>query len=150
MKEQEIVKLEFLLTLNDNIVVQRFFNVKGYNPDAKNSMELYEFVKSFKETLHYDLKMKTVSYMIDNKDAIMNDPSVMDTSFTEDAENFNIYIRNGDQTLCHRIFDGKIYPPKIRYTVDVRPYLKELLKTLTDIFSEPKLSYDYLGFNLNK
>ena len=55
MKEQESVKLELLITLNDNIVVQRFFNVKGYNPSAKNSLELYQFIKNLKETLHYDL-----------------------------------------------------------------------------------------------
>jgi len=150
MKEQESVKLELLLTLNDNIVVQRFFNVKGYNPEAKNSIELYEFVKSLKDTLEYDLKMKTVIYMIDNKDSIMNDPTVMDTSFTEGAENFNIYIKNGEETLCHRIFDGKIFPPKVRYTVDVRPFLKETLKSLTDIFSETDLTHEYLGFDLTK
>jgi hypothetical protein len=28
MKEEAIIKMEFLLTLNDNIVVQRFYNVK--------------------------------------------------------------------------------------------------------------------------
>ena len=32
MREQEMTKVEFLLMCNDNIVVQRFFNVKGFNP----------------------------------------------------------------------------------------------------------------------
>ena len=41
MKEPDITKMEFLLTLNENIVVQRYFNVKGYNPDAKSSIEFY-------------------------------------------------------------------------------------------------------------
>lgn len=150
MKELDSTKLEFLLTLNDNIVVQRFFNVKGYNPSAKNSLELYEFIKDFKDSLHYDLKMRTVVYMMDNKDSIMADQNVMETSFTEGPENFNLFIKNGEQTICHRIFDGKIYPPKIRYTVDVRPFLKELLKGLTDIFSNSKLSYNYLGYELSK
>ena len=148
MKEQDSTKMEFLLTLNDNIVVQRFFNVKGYNPRAKNSLELYEFIKSLSEELHYYLKMKTVVYMLDNKDAIVHDPTIMDTSFTEGPENFNIYVKIGDTTLCHRIFDGKRYPPKVRYTVDVRPFLKELLRELTDIFSSKKLTYEYLEFEL--
>lgn len=150
MKEQDSTKMEFLLTLNDNIVVQRFFNVKGYNPKAKNSMELYEFIKSLSEELHYYLKMKTVVYMLDNKDAIVHDPSVMNTSFTEGPENFNIFVKLGDTTLCHRIFDGKMYPPKVRYTVDVRPFLKEVLRELTDIFSSRKLTYEYLDFDLAK
>ena len=148
MKEQDSTKMEFLLTLNDNIVVQRFFNVRGYNPDAKNSLELYQYIKILKEQLQHHLKMKTVIYMIDNKDAIVNDPSVMDTSFTEGSEDFNIYIKIGEQTICHRFFDGKIFPPKVRYTVDVRPFLKDVLRDLTDIFSDQKLSFEYLGFDL--
>ena len=148
MKEQDSTKLEFLLTLNDNIIVQRFFNVKGFNPQAKNSNELYEFVKSIKDSLTYDLKMKTVIYMMDNKDAIIHDPSVMSTSYTEDAEYFNIYVKVGEQTICHRIFDGKMFPPKVRYTVDVRPFLKEILRGLTDIFSDYELSYEYLDYQL--
>ena len=150
MKELEFVKPEFLMTLNDNIVVQRFFNVKGFNPKAKSSMELYYYMKEIVETLHYDLKMKTVIYMIDNKEAIMHDPSVMETSFTEGPEVFNIYLKIGDQTICHRQFNGKLYPPKVRYTVDVRPYLKEILKTLTDILSDSDLTFEYLEYELTK
>ena len=148
MKEQDSTKMEFLLTLNDNIVVQRFFNVRGYNPKAKNSLELYDFVKRLKDELEYNLKMKTVVYMMDNKDSIVSDPSIMDTSFTEGSEQFNIYIKIGEQTICHRYFDGKVFPPKVRYTVDVRPFLKDVLRELTDIFSGQKLSFDYLGFDL--
>ena len=150
MREQETTKMEFLLTLNDNIVVQRFFNVKGFNPNAKNSMELYEYIIGFKGELQEYLKMKTLVYMMDNKDAIEHDPSIMDTSYTDGPELFNIFIKLGEQTICHRIFDGKFYPPKVRYTVDVRPFLKETLRGLTDIFSEKKLSYDYLELDLSK
>ena len=40
MKEtQDLTKMEFLIKLNDNIVVQRFFNVKGYNETAKHWMQ---------------------------------------------------------------------------------------------------------------
>ena len=150
MKEMDSTKMEFLLTLNDNIVVQRFFNVRGYNPKAKNSLELYEFIKSLSEELHYYLKMKTVVYMMDNRSAIESDPTIMNTSFTEGPEVFNLFVKVGEQTICHRTFDGKMYPPKVRYTVDVRPFLKEVLRELTDIFSNNKLTYKYLEFDLSK
>ena len=150
MKEQDSTKIEFLLTLNDNIVVQRFFNVRGYNPKAKNSVDLYDFISQFKRELEYHLKMKTVIYMMDNMNLIINDPSIMETSLTEGSEQFNIYLKIGEQTICHRGIDGKKFPPKVRYTVDVRPFLKNMLKELTDIFSEQKLSLEYLGFDLNK
>jgi hypothetical protein len=149
MKEQEITKMEFLLTLNDRIIVQRFYNVKGYNPNAKNSMELYNYIKGVKDELSYDLKMKTVVYMIDNMNQIMEDSNVLNTSMTDGDEHFNMYVKVGDETLCHRQFNAKIYPPKVRYTVDVRPYLKNILKELTDIFSGEKLTFDYLGLPLS-
>jgi hypothetical protein len=150
MREQESTKMEFLLTLNDNIVVQRFFNVRGFNPKAKNSVELYDFISDFKEELQDYLKMKTLAYMMDNQESIIHDPTIMDTSFTDGPEVFNIFIKLGEQTICHRIFDGKFYPPKVRYTVDVRPFLKETLRGLTDIFSDKKLSYNYLELDLSK
>jgi hypothetical protein len=150
MKEQDSTKMEFLLTLNDNIVVQRFFNVRGFNPRAKNSVDLYEYIKSLKEELQYYLKMKTVIYMMDNQESINYDPKVMETSFTDEPEIFNIFVKVGEQTICHRVFDGKLFPPKVRYTVDVRPFLKDVLRELTDIFSESKLTYKYLEFDLSK
>jgi len=150
MKEQDSTKTEFLLTLNDNIVVQRFFNVRGYNPKAKNSVELYNFISALKDELIYTLKMKTVIYMMDNKDEIEHDPLIMNTSYTDGPEVFKIYVKVGDTTICHRVFDGKFYPPKVRYTVDVRPLLKDILRELTDIFSNNKLTYEYLKFDLSK
>jgi hypothetical protein len=122
--------------------------VKGYNARAKNSYELYELISEIKNNLEYSLKMKTMVYMLDNKDYIIQDPTVMNTSMTEGPENFNIYIKIDNETICHRQFSAKIYPPKIRYTVDVRPHLKTILRDLTDIFSERKLTYEYLGLPL--
>ena len=151
MKEQQdVTKLEFVLMVNDNIIVQRYFNVRDYNKDAKNSYELYEFIKDLKSELEYELKMKTVVYMMDNEYEIANNPEVLNTSYTDGPEEFNFYVKVGEQTICHRNFDGKLFPPKVRYTVDVRPILKDVLRDLTDIFSAQKLSFDYLGFDLSK
>ena len=86
--------------------------------------------------------------MLDNTYEIMSNPNVLETSNTEGPENFNIFIRSGDTTICHRQFDAKVYPPKIRYTVDIRPHIKSVLFTLTDIFSSRKLTYDYVGVSL--
>ena len=148
MKEQESVKLEFLITLNNNIVIQRFFNVKNYNNDAKNSLNLYWYLREFAEMFAYDLKMKTVVYMMDNQEEIMEDASVLSTSMTEGAEVFNIYLKVGDMTICQRQIEEKVYPPKIRYTVDIRPQVKTVLKDLTDIFSDENLIYTYNGISL--
>jgi hypothetical protein len=149
MKEQETTKLEFLMKVNNNIIVQRFFNIRDFNPNAKWSIDLYNLIKEFKQDLERELKMKTVTYMMDNMYEIMNNPTVLDTSYTDGPESFSIYIKQGDMTICHREFDAKVYPPKIRYTVDIRPHLKNVLMSLTDIFSSQKLNYSYMSIQLN-
>ena len=149
MREQEITKVEFLLMCNDNIVVQRFFNVKGFNKNAHKSEEFYDYIRTFCNELQYNLKMRSVVYMLDNQYEISENPDVLNTSITEGQENFNLYIKVGDMTICQRTFDAKPYPPKVRYTVDLRPRLKGILTDLTDIFSGKKFNYFYPQFIQN-
>jgi len=149
MKEQDITKVEFLLMCNENIVVQRFFNVRGFNKNASKSENLYNYIHSFCNELKYDLKMRSVVYMLDNQFEIIENPDVMNTSITEGEENFYLTIKVGDMTICQRQFDAKVYPPKVRYTVDLRPKLKAVLAKFTDIFSGKKFNYFYPQFIQN-
>ena len=149
MKDQESVKLEFLMMVNDNIIVQRFFNVREFNNEGKNSLELYDLLREFKDDIQTQLSLKTVTYMTDNLYEIINNPAILDTSYIDGPEYFNIFIKQNDVTICHRQVDAKVYPPKIRYTVDVRPHLKNLLMNLTDIFSSKKLTKKYMEVNLS-
>ena len=148
MKEQELKKMELLINLNDNIVVQRFFNVSDYQEKAGRSLNLYNEVNNIKQIIQDDLKKKTLVYMTDNFFQITTDESIMETSNTDGPENFNIYIKDGNRTICHSQFDAKLFPPKVRYTVDIRPLLKGVLRNLTDIFSDENLIYDYLNLEL--
>ena len=70
MREQEITKMEFLLTVNEKIIVQRFFNVKGYRHENRNSMEVLHLVDEIRDNIRHDLKMKTVVYLLENSDLI--------------------------------------------------------------------------------
>jgi hypothetical protein len=149
MRDQDVTKVEFLLMCNDNIVVQRFFNVKGFNKNAHKSEEFYEHMNMLCRELQYDLKMRSVVYMLDNKYEISENPEVLNTSITDGDENFNLYIKVGDLTICQRRFDAKVYPPKVRYTVDLRPKLKGILNGLTDIFSGKNFNYFYPEFIQN-
>tara|TARA_B110000503_G_scaffold130553_1_gene204083 strand:- start:267 stop:719 length:453 start_codon:yes stop_codon:yes gene_type:complete len=149
MKELDSTKLEFLMTVNQNIIVQRFFNVRDYNPNAKYSEDLYLFLKEFKDLVSAEFKLKSVIYLLENKEEIKDNPELLNTSYTDGPENFNIYIKINDMTICHRMFDAKVFPPKIRYTVDIRPHIKRLLTSLTEIFSSNELSYEYAEVKLD-
>ena len=146
MKEQELTKVEFLLTCNENIVVQRFFNVRNFNVNATKSEELYDYIRFFCNNLKDDLKLRSVVYMLENKYEIAENPSMLETSITEGEENFNLYIKIDGNTVCHRVFDAKVYPPKVRYTVDLRPRLKKVLSEITEILSGQNFNYFYPQF----
>lgn len=147
MREQDITKLEFLMMVNENIIVQRFFNVRDYNSDAKNSIDFKEFMDDLIDHLQHHLKMKAVTYLLENQYEITANPNILNTSFTDGPEYFNIYLKQGDKLLCHRRFDAKIYPPKVRYTVDIRSSIKGILNDFTKILSTDDLSFDYLGLS---
>jgi len=149
MKDQDVTKVEFLLMCNDNIVVQRFFNVKGFNKNAHKSEEFYDYIRLFTERLQNNLKMRTIVYMLDNQYEISGNPDMLNTSITDGPENFNLYIKLGDMTICQRTFNAKLYPPKVRYTVDLRPQLKGALSELTDIFSDRNFNFYYPEFIQN-
>lgn len=150
MKEQnDVTKVEFLITLNNNFVVQRFFNVKGYNTNAKNSVELTDYIKDLSNELQTKLRNKTVVYMLENRFQIEEDASILETSNTDGSEIFNIILKIGNETICHRIFDAKVYPPKVRYTLDIRPSIKNILRELTDILSEKNLSFEMMNYSLS-
>jgi hypothetical protein len=100
----------------------------------------------FCNDLQSNLKMRTVVYMLENKYEIGENPDVLNTSITEGDENFNLFIKVDNMTICHRVFDAKVYPPKVRYTVDLRPRLKTILTELTDIFSGKNFNYFYPQF----
>lgn len=148
MKETDVIKMEFLITLNNNIVIQRYFNVRDYNPQARSSMELYQYLKNFVDSFEYGQKMRSVVYLLENKDEILGNESILQTSNTDGAETFNFLIKLGEQTICHRILDAKLFPPKIRYTVDIRQQVKSVLRDLTDIFSDENFVTTYLNYNL--
>ena len=146
MRDQDVTKVEFLLMCNYNIVVQRFFNVKGFNKNSHKSEEFYDYIRSFTERLQNNLKMRTIVYMLDNQYEISGNPDMLNTSITDGPENFNLYIKLGDMTICQRTFNAKLYPPKVRYTVDLRPQLKGVLSELTDIFSDRNFNFYYPEF----
>jgi len=149
MKEKnDLTKLEFVLKLNDNIVVQRFFNVKNFNSESSNSIELYEYIKELGMMIQERMKYKTHDYLNENLFQLVVDPTVIETSNTDEDEYFYLIVNQGDQTICQRSWNAKLYPPKVRYTVDIRPEIKNILKSLSDIFSDKNISNVYMDYTL--
>lgn len=144
MQNQDITKLEFLLTLEKNIVIQRYFNVPNYNPASKNSVDLYECVKDICDEISQDLKLKTLDFMNNNFNLFLDENS----SIKEKEEYFLLQIKLGDEVFISRIFPAHIFHPKVRYSVDIRPKVRKILSDLTDVLSSRVLTKSYLQYEL--
>ena len=147
MQNQDITKFEFILTLENNIIIQRFFNVKGYNPQVKKSLDLYQSVKEICEEISYDLKMKSMEFMYENQEFFV-DPEVVETETDIKEEYFLLRIKLEDAVFISRIFPAHVYHPKARYSVDIRPKVRPFLSDLTYVLSSDKLETTYSGFRL--
>jgi hypothetical protein len=148
MQNQETTKLEFILTIEKNIVIQRFFNVFNFNPISKNSLDLYKCVKEICKDISDDLKIKTLDYLNDNQNYFFDLENFVDVPDTKE-EHFLLEIKLGEDVFISRIFPAHVYHPKVRYAVDIRPKVKEILSNLTDVLSSKNLTTKYLQYDLN-
>lgn len=149
MNNQELTKFEFLLTMEGNIVVQRFFLVKDYNPNVKKSLDLYECVNNICLDIQDDLKRKTFEYLSENQNFFTYTEGVEEDKDTS-TEHFLLEIKLGNDVFISRLFPAYVYHPKVRYTVDIRPKIKTILSLLTETLSLTKPETSYLQYNLAK
>jgi len=147
MYNQDITKFEFLLKLENNIVIQRFFNVNGHNPASKTSMDLFDCVTDICEEIATDLKDKTLDIMNINDDFVSPEQR-KEEIINYKEENFILEIKQGDRVFISRIFPAHIYHPKVRYAVDIRPKVRKILGDLTNVLSQRELTKTYLNYAL--
>jgi hypothetical protein len=110
-------------------------------------MNLHEYVKNISEEISDDLKIKTSDYLCENQNYFLNLEVVEDSS-EDKKEDFLIEIKLNDDVFISRIFPAHYFHPKVRYTVDIRPKLREILSDLTDILSSKNLETTYLNYQL--
>jgi hypothetical protein len=147
MTNQDVTKFEFLLTLEGNIICQRFFNVREHNPQARRSMDLHDYVKEISDEIFDGLRIKTSDYLYENREYFYGLNNA-ESNENDEKEHFLLEIKMGDDVFISRIFPAYFFHPKVRYTVDIRPNLKRYLSVLTDILSTEVLETTYLNYQL--
>ena len=140
-KTENIQKCEFILKLNNNIVCQRYFSVRNFNPLACNSLDLHETLTYISIDITNELKFKTL-ILLDN-----NFKNYENNSIEED-ESFTITVKKGNKEIYMRTLPADIYPPKVRYTVDIRPQISRILRELTEVLSSREVTTNYQDYSL--
>ena len=129
-------KFEFILKIKGNIICQRYFNVRNYNPKSIESVEFIDEFNSIKSDILDYLKNRSFDYLSDKYNSYTNTVylSQQDLEGSED-EIFEIEVKENGRNLIATYLPSNIYPTRVRYTVDIRPMIPSILNGLTDIMS---------------
>jgi hypothetical protein len=134
-------KCEFVLKLGNNIVCQRFFSVRNFNDRATQSMDLHYAITEIIDDIVDRLKLKTLCLLESNyKENILDE--------VQEDEYFTITLKKGNKVFYDTIIPASIYPPKVRFTVDIRPQISSILRELTSVLSQKKVTTNYQDYNL--
>ena len=147
MEERKEKNFEFTLKLNSHIVVQRLFNVSGFNEKATKSMDFKYVVDDILTTIMDCLKNKTMDFMTLNQAKYDADPS-FDQNHNDDI--FKIIVKANGTEIAYREFNGNIYPSTIRYSVDIRDHIYKIITSIQKILSskDNTLELTYLNKKL--
>jgi hypothetical protein len=141
MERKENQKFEFLLTLNKNIICQRYFNVRNYNPKSARSLDLYYTMRDIVSDIIDTLKAKTTDIISEfYRDEVSN--------LQGQEEHFTITIKRENTNIIQYIFPADLYPPRVKYSVDIRPQISYFLREITDTLSRKRLTTKYLDKEL--
>lgn len=135
-------KFEFVLKINGNIICQRYFSVESPNEKIVRSMEIYECSKRCVDLIHNDLKSKSEDYLWNNYNPY--DTESDPVRITEDKDDyFTFEIRVDNKTIMSQYFTGKSYPPRVRYSVNIKEIIPFIIQEIQDTFSQEKVTSNY-------
>jgi len=143
---QEPTTFEFILTLENNIIVQRYFQVNNFNPRSKKSVDIYNWITDVCHDISGILKLKNLEYMSDNYHYVTDNENIMNNEPIKE-EYFKLEVKLDNQIFINRIFPAHVYHPKARYC-DIRPKLRKYLGDITYILSTKNLDKFYLDYEL--
>jgi hypothetical protein len=143
-------KFEFLLLINGNIVCQRYFNVKDFNPNILQSYNLKDCVDKCVNLItgdgqweipnEYTLKGKTWNYLWSGYNPYLDEyPPCESKKIYEDEDIFTFQIRVNNRTVIERQFSGNDYPPKVRYDVDIRGVIPQIINEIQETLADKNL-----------
>jgi hypothetical protein len=146
-EKREQRKFEFTLYLNDNIIVQRFFNIIGFNHRAINSLNFKEAVDDNMQLIQSVLKDRTLDFITEHQRQFTE---TQDYEQNNSKDVMKIVVKQEGKVIAYREWDATIYPVKVRYTVDIRQHIYELITRVQKCLCTPtkELETEYMGYNL--
>ena len=137
-KFDEPLRFEFLFCINNHIICQRFFNVRDYNEDVLQSLELKDLIDSIAVTnesiaplgiIPAFLKEKSVDFLWNNFDPYAEPSINLDPPVKNDVFTFEIKVDKN--TVAKTSFSGDVYPKKAKINVDIKDLIPTIMTEIS-------------------
>ena len=150
MKKYDNQKFEFLLKINGNIICQRYFSVKGFNYKSLRSLELKECSYDIVDMVQFNLKEKAEDYLWKyyNMYDVQKPEDIHKKDIFEKEDVFDLVIKVDGRERSVTRFSGNFFPPKIRYSVDIRSLVPNIIKHIQYVLSRRDYTTSYSGVEL--
>lgn len=132
-------RFQFILSVNDNIICQRYFKINGFNPESLESVELKytldECVKMIQDDLVSKSRVfqwytrnepvKLTGFVNKDEENYFEYPSDLMDSYADNEKlnpyevTFRFMFLVDERNVYERIWDGTVYPKYVRNGVDL-------------------------------
>lgn len=138
-------KFEFILRINGNIICQRYFAVKNFNPKSVSSLNLIDCVNDCVEMVQGQLKKKSLEYLWNQYNAYekQTEEQINRTPIYDKEDIFDFEIRVDERVVGARRFTGNVYPQRVRYSVDIRELIPKIITQIQETLGQEKLHVEY-------
>ena len=138
-------KFEFILRINGNIICQRYFAVKNFNPKVTQSMDIIHCVNDCVEMIQRQLKKKSLEYLWTQYNPYDKqlEEQINRTPIYDKEDIFDFEIRIDERVIGTRRFTGNVYPQRVRYSVDIRELIPKIITQIQYTLGQEKFDVEY-------
>ncbi len=151
-KNYENLPYEFLLRINGKPIVGRNFQIKGYNPKSLRSVEMKDTIDDVVNIIQSQFLLKSRGYLWryynPYQPPIINEEENVKKDIYENEDIFTLQIKVKGRVVAEKMFSGNVYPPKVRYDVDIRSIISEIISTIQNGLTMKNYTQEYCGYEL--
>jgi hypothetical protein len=161
MKEEEMVKpFEFSLKINENIICQRYFNIKDYNEDCMASLEIKEMLDEIMG-VNAPLKLGIIPEFFKEK-CMLSSWESYNPLMVQSRERWytkNIYDKEDIFTLevlAYKelvgvaTFNGSVFQSGVRKFINIKDIIPSIVRTISTYLSLSEYTETYDNIKLGR
>ena len=157
VKKVDEQRFEFVLYINKHIICQRYFSIRDFNEKSILSLEIRELMDRIVGVnnnvgqmgmIPNHLKNKSVDYLWKFYNPYQVQNEVISKNNYEREDTFDFEIRVDKNIVSQSTFSGNLFPPQVRYQVDIKELIPNIISEIKDTLSRKKYTTEYANVKL--